>query len=279
MNRRRQAPTTPTFPSGYRASGVLLHVTSLPSRYGIGDIGPAARDWIDRLHDARQAWWQVLPLGPNGAGNSPYQPQSSFAGNWLLISPDDLITDGLLQDDDVADATFPESSVDYTSVSAFKNRLLEIVWKNFAARASPELRLLFGQFCDDHRMWLDDYALFHALQLRYQGAYYLDWPTDLVRRNPAALADARQELAAPIEKVQLAQFLVMRQGMRLKDYAHSQGVRLIGDLPFFCLTRFERCVGESGIVSSGQAAATAIRCGRASRLLQFKRSAVGQPCL
>src|SRR5579863_4528117 len=88
------------FPPDHRASGVLLHVTSLPSRYGIGDVGPAARAWIDRLHEAGQAWWQALPLGPTGYGNSPYQSLSSFAGNWLLISPDDLIADGLLRASD-----------------------------------------------------------------------------------------------------------------------------------------------------------------------------------
>src|SRR5262245_22559444 len=100
------------FPSGYRASGVLLHVTSLPSPYGIGDVGPTALKWINRLHEADQSWWQALPIGPTGYGNSPYQSLSSFAGNWLLISPEGLIEDGLLKAGDVGDRRFPENVVD-----------------------------------------------------------------------------------------------------------------------------------------------------------------------
>src|ERR1700752_2518407 len=112
------------FPPGYRASGVLLHVTSLPSPYGIGDVGPPALAWIDRLHEAGQSWWQALPLGPTGDGNSPYQSLFSFAGNGLLISPDGLIEDGLLQASDVAGHSFSDAVVDYDSVIQFKHSLL-----------------------------------------------------------------------------------------------------------------------------------------------------------
>ena len=130
-------PTTRIpFPPGYRASGVLLHVTSLPSPYGIGDLGSAALTWIDRLQEAGQSWWQVLPLGPTGYGNSPYQSLSSFAGNWLLISPDGLISDGLLRASDVAGQSFPETAVDYDAVTSFKHRLLETAWTNFSAGAA-----------------------------------------------------------------------------------------------------------------------------------------------
>ena len=106
MSDNRQRTSLSPFPPGYRASGVLLHVTSLPSPYGIGDVGPAARAWIDYLHEAGQSWWQALPLGPTGYGNSPYQSLSSFAGNWLLISPDDLVADGLLHPSDTAGPSF-----------------------------------------------------------------------------------------------------------------------------------------------------------------------------
>src|SRR5262249_39325297 len=121
----------PPFPAAYRASGLLLHVTSLPSPYGIGDVGPAAVAWVDRLHEAGQRWWQALPLGPTGYGDSPYQSLSSFAGNSLLISPDWLVEDGLLRVSDCADGSFSPTTVDYDAVKRFKYALLETAWKNF----------------------------------------------------------------------------------------------------------------------------------------------------
>src|ERR1700691_378323 len=122
----------PPFPPEYRASGLLLHVTSLPSPYGIGDLGSSASLWVDRLHDAGQRWWQALPLGPTGYGNSPYQPMSSFAGNALLISPEELIADGLLQASDTQSQSSADV-VDYDSIIPFKRRLLETAWANFKA--------------------------------------------------------------------------------------------------------------------------------------------------
>jgi 4-alpha-glucanotransferase len=217
---------------GYRASGILLHVTSLPSPYGIGDVGPCAFAWIDHLHDADQSWWQGLPLGPTGYANSPYQSLSSFAGNWLLISPDGLVADGLVKLSDVAGQSFPEAAVDYDAVSSFKIRLLQTAWSNFAA-ADLELKLAFELFCQKQAHWLDDYALFRALKVKYGGAHYLEWPSELVRRDAAALAEARRELANLIDLARLAQFLLYRQGERLKQYARAKGIRLIGDLPFF----------------------------------------------
>ena len=155
--------SVPPFPPGYRASGVLLHVTSLPSPYGIGDLGPAAFAWVDRLHEAGQRWWQALPLGPTGYGDSPYQCLSSFAGNELLISPDALIEDGLLPAADVARDAFSPSVVEYEKVVPFKVRLLEIARASFGAGARPDLRPAYEQFCHAHAHWLDDYALFRAL--------------------------------------------------------------------------------------------------------------------
>jgi 4-alpha-glucanotransferase len=225
--------SVPPFPPGYRASGVLLHVTSLPSSYGIGDLWPAAFAWLDRLHDAGQCWWQALPVGPTGYGDSPYQSLSSFAGNELLISPDGLIEDGLLQAADCARETFSSCVVEYERVVPFKIRLLEMAWSRFSAEARPDLRPAYEQFCHAHALWLDDYALFRALKARYNGACYLDWPVALVRRTPAALARARRELANRIEVVRFAQFLLSHQAQRLEQHAHDRGVRLIGDLPFF----------------------------------------------
>jgi 4-alpha-glucanotransferase len=224
---------TPLFPPEYRAAGLLLHVTSLPSRYGIGDLGPAAFEWLDRLSDAGQTWWQALPLGPTGYANSPYQALSSFAGNWLLISPDGLIEDGLLPAADCEGYSFPTDYVDYEAVLAFKRRLLETAWHNFSAGVRADLRTAFEQFCDSQAHWLDDYALFRALKARHNGAYYLDWPAELVQRAPGAMARARRELETGIRQVCFAQFLLFRQGETLKQYARAKGLRLIGDLPFF----------------------------------------------
>jgi 4-alpha-glucanotransferase len=223
----------PPFPPDYRASGLLLHVTSLPSPYGIGDVGPAALAWIDQLHDAGQSWWQALPLGPTGYGNSPYQSVSSFVGNGLLISPDWLIEDGLLCASDCTAPAFSQTAVDFGAVIPFKHRLFGKAWSNFSAGSTPELQTAFEQFCHDQAHWLEDYALFRALKARYNGAYYLDWPAELVQRLPAALERARRELANEIGEVCFAQFLLFRQGERLKKHASSKGVRLIGDLPFF----------------------------------------------
>src|SRR4029450_8748792 len=223
--------TQSAFPPSNRGSGVLLHVTSLPSPYGIGDVGPAALDWIDRLHEASQSWWQALPLGPTGYGNSPYQSLSSFAGNWLLISPDRLIEDGLLKPGDVAGRTFSENVVDYDAVFSFKLGLLEKVAATFNARAGKELKTAFEQFRSEQAHWLDDYALFRALKARYNGACYLGWPTELVERIPVAREQANRELASETDGVRLAQFLIFRQGEKLKQHAHAKGVRLIGDLP------------------------------------------------
>jgi len=227
----KQKPGFPPFPEEYRASGLLLHVTSLPSDYGIGDLGPCAYSWVDRLHEAGQQWWQALPLGPTGYGNSPYQPLSSFAGNELLLSPDALIADKLL---DAADCKshFGSGPVDYDSVVPFKEQLLERAWANFGPRRK-DLHVAFEEFCAQHASWLEDYVLFRALRGRYRGASYLDWPTPLVQRDRAALDEARQELAKQMDQVRLAQFLVFRQAEKLKEYAHSKGVRLIGDLAFF----------------------------------------------
>ena len=222
----------PPFPPEYRASGLLLHVTSLPSPYGIGDLGRAAFSWVDRLHDAGQSWWQALPLGPTGYGNSPYQSPSSFAGNALLISPADLISDGLLQASD-GDSDFRADVVDYDSVIPFNNRLLQKVWTNFRAGERKDLRPAYDEFCAQQANWLEDYALFRALKAKYDGAYYLEWPAELVQRRPDALTEARRELASQIDQVRLAQFLLFRQADQLKEHAHAKGVSLIGDLPFF----------------------------------------------
>jgi 4-alpha-glucanotransferase len=220
------------FPQGYRGAGLLLHVTSLPSRHGIGDIGPAALAWVDRLRDAGQNWWQSLPLGPTGYGNSPYQPLSSFAANELLVSPDWLIEDGLLRDADCL-AAFAPNEIDYEAVIPYKRRLLKTAWANFAAGARADLRADYERFRNDQSHWLEDYALFRALKAKFNGAYFLHWPRELVERVPSKLAEAREALPEIIDQVCFAQWVIFRQSERLKAYTHANGVRLIGDLPFF----------------------------------------------
>ncbi len=232
MNSDGGSISVPPFPPGYRASGVLLHVTSLPSPYGIGDLGSAAFAWIDLLHSAGQRWWQVLPLGPTGYGNSPYQSMSSFAANPALISPDSLIADGLLEKADCRDE-FPADAVDYDRVVPFKARLLRTAWTNFKTGTRKDLRAAYDEFRAQQGHWLDDYALFEALKTKYQEKHYLEWPQDLVERQSDALTRAQRELADQVDEVSFAQFLLFRQTDQLKDYAHSKGVRLVGDLPFF----------------------------------------------
>ena len=220
------------FPPEYRASGLLLHVTSLPSSYGIGDLGPKAFAWIDRLHDAGQRWWQSLPLGPTGYGDSPYQPLSSFAGSAPIISPQLLNAEGLLDRKDY-DVQFAPGAVDYASVIPFKERLLETAWNRFQRVRRGDLLRAYEEFCLGQASWLEDYALFRALKARFGGACYLEWPTELVQRREKALAVAARDLKDDIDRVRVEQFLLSRQGEKLKEYAHSKGVMLIGDLPFF----------------------------------------------
>ena len=232
MSAGSEAGMLPPFPCEYRSSGMLLHVTSLPSPYGIGDLGPSAFSWVDRLYHSGQGWWQALPLGPTGYGNSPYQSLSSFAGNGLLISPEALISDGLLNMSDCA-SQFPSDLVDYDSVIPFKEKLLEKAWTRFISGERSDLRPAYEEFCATQETWLEDYALFRALKNKFDGFYYLEWPEDLIQRKPAALAKARRELAREIDRFRFEQFLLLRQADQLKEYAHAKGVSLIGDLPFF----------------------------------------------
>jgi 4-alpha-glucanotransferase len=233
MTEQAQPTNLPPFPPDYRASGVLLHVTSLPSRFGIGDMGSGAFSWVDRLHEAGQSWWQALPFGPTGFGDSPYQALSSFASNGLLISPELLLRDGLLHEIACEGSSFPPGFVDYGAVIQFKHRLLDQVWGNFRAGVRRDLRAPYELFCHLQAHWLEDYALFRALKEKYHGISYRDWPAELVERVPAAITNARRELSKQIDKVRFAQFLIFQQAQQLKEYAHSRGVQLIGDLPFF----------------------------------------------
>jgi 4-alpha-glucanotransferase len=216
-----------------RSAGILLHPTSLPGPHGIGDLGPAAYRWIDALVEARQTWWQILPLGPTGYGDSPYQCFSAFAGNTYMLSPELLVQDGLVGRDDVAGPSFPNSHVDFGSVIHYKIGLLARAWEHFRRGHAGSLRPQYEEFCERHRDWLDDFALFMAVKAVHGGVSWLDWPGDLVRRQPAALESARRRLADAIGLHRFGQFLFFRQWHDLRAYAHGAGLRFIGDIPIF----------------------------------------------
>lgn len=217
-----------------RSSGILLHPSSLPGRFGIGDLGDEAYRFADFLAAGGQSLWQVLPLGPTGYGDSPYACYSAFAGNTLLISPGRLIDAGLLTSDDLADTpAFAESQVDFESVHEFKDKILRKAYDRFAATKDTDLRRYFEAFCLNHAAWLDDYALFRALKDVHGGKSWHEWDAPFVRRDPNALARAREALRAGIEAQQFYQFLFFKQWSELKAYCNDRGIRLIGDIPIF----------------------------------------------
>ena len=216
-----------------RSAGVLLHPTSLPSPFGMGDLGPAAYQWIDALAHARQSWWQVLPLGPTGFGDSPYQAFSAFAGNPFLVSPQFLRDDGLVDGPDLSGVNFPADRVDFGPAIQFKTRLLRRAWDGFQQGRASGLRPQFDSFVRDNASWLDDYALFMALKDAHDGRGWQQWPAEARRREPAFLQQARKKHADIIGLHQFRQFLVFRQWHYLRDYARQHGIRIIGDIPIF----------------------------------------------
>lgn len=216
-----------------RSSGVLLHPTSLPGRYGVGDLGPMAFAWVEALARAKQSWWQILPLGPTGAGDSPYQSYSAFAGNPNLISPDELVKDRLIATSDLNDVNFPAGFVDYENVGKFKTWLLDRAWRGFKKGAADHLRGDFDRFCREDAYWLDDFALFMAIKQGCDGKSWDKWPMPLVRREPGAIQQAHAELADEVGSQRFRQFLFFRQWSALRDHAHRCGVRLFGDAPIF----------------------------------------------
>lgn len=218
---------------GTRSAGVLLHPTSLPSPFGIGDLGPSAYTWVDLLARYDQTWWQTLPLGPTGFGDSPYQSFSAFAGNPLLISPEKLHADGLIQNGDLNYSAGETTRIDYGAVYNFKIGLLQRAWQNFRAGRTTALKPEFEQFLAEESAWLDSFALFMALRDAHHGALWTTWPAELVRREPAALAKARREHADSIAQHQFRQFLFFRQWRQLRAYANENGIRLFGDAPIF----------------------------------------------
>ncbi len=221
---------------GRRAAGLLLHPTSLPGRFGIGDLGPAADSFCDWAARAGQGVWQVLPMGPTDGSGSPYSVLSAFAGNPLLVSPERLREDGLLPAGALQDAPgFPERRVQFAAVSPWKERLLRTSWEHFERNASAELRRDLDAFRAgaDQAGWLEDWALYAALRARSGGRPWTEWDTDLKRREARALAVARRELAGEIAFHAYVQFLFFWQWARLKHGAERRGIRIVGDVPMY----------------------------------------------
>jgi 4-alpha-glucanotransferase len=217
-----------------RASGILLHPTSLPGDFGIGDLGDAAYEFVDFLASAGQTYWQVLPLSPTGYGDSPYQGLSAFAGNPLLISPEKLVEAGHLSAGDLEDVpAFPQECVDFGPVIRFKSALLDRAFRNFQRQAPPQQHKAFAHFCQEEAHWLEDFALFMALKEAHDLRPWEEWETELATRQPEALDRARESLADDITQQKYRQWQFFEQWLALKAYANEQGLRLIGDIPIF----------------------------------------------
>jgi 4-alpha-glucanotransferase len=217
-----------------RSAGVILHPTCLPSRFGIGDLGPTAAAYVEWLAGAGASWWQVLPLHPPGPGNSPYSAISTFAGNELLISPDLLLEDGLLTDEDLANTPrFPREWVEYDEVVPFKQALLRRAYARFRDLKPLKLMQQLAEFRKRHSAWLGDYALFRALRDSRGGEAWYEWPRELAMREPEALLDWMQAHPDAVDFVEFCQFFFFRQWSSLREWAHEVGVGIFGDLPIF----------------------------------------------
>ncbi|MBE9117567.1 4-alpha-glucanotransferase [Lusitaniella coriacea LEGE 07157] len=217
-----------------RTSGILLHPTSFPGRFGIGDLGEAAYRFIDFLADSWQQVWQILPLGPTGYANSPYLSYSAFAGNPLLINLEWLASEGLLSEEDFANLpNFPEQTVDYDLAIAVKMPLLQKASQNFQRVASAERKAEFQQFCEAHAYWLDDYALFMALKETHKGQSWSQWDRAIAHREPQAIKNWTELLQSQIFYHKYLQAEFFRQWSSLRRYANEKGVQVFGDLPIY----------------------------------------------
>jgi 4-alpha-glucanotransferase len=217
-----------------RSSGLLLHPTSLPSRYGMGDLGWAAYQFVDFLSRSQQQFWQILPLGPTGHGNSPYMCYSSMAGNPLLISVEILRDQGLLTNEDLAAIPdFPAHYVDYDRVNQAKFPLLLKAAEKFREQAAIEQRQAFESFCASRAFWLNDFAFFMALKDAHEGAGWHQWEETIARRKPEAMEEWHGRLKLEIFNHKYLQFEFFRQWSDLKQYANDRGISIIGDLPIY----------------------------------------------
>jgi 4-alpha-glucanotransferase len=217
-----------------RRSGVVLHPTSLPGPYGIGDLGDSAFKFVDWLANAEQGYWQVLPLSPTGYGDSPYQGLSAFAGNPLLISPDKLVEKGHLAPQDLLEIpAFPPERVDFGWVISWKIELLKRAHANFTANASREHQAAFNAFVRAQAFWLEDAAIFLALKVAHNGSAWYEWEPELAARKPDALKRVRQTLAEEISRQKYLQWIFSEQWLAVKAYANAREIDIMGDLPIY----------------------------------------------
>jgi 4-alpha-glucanotransferase len=216
-----------------RSSGILMHVTSLPSRGGIGDLGPAAYEFVDWLAAAKQTLWQILPTGPAGYGNSPYSCTSAFAGNVLMISLERLAERGLVGGELVGALPDGASPVDFDSVRARKLPLLRQAAVTFLRSASGQARKRYEDFCRANHWWLEDYVLFSALRERFRDQPWNNWPEEIARRRPRTLAKLNSELHQQLEVERFLQFAFFEQWGALRAYCADRGIRIIGDVAIF----------------------------------------------
>ena len=216
-----------------RSAGILLHPTSLPGKYGIGDLGNDAYSFVDFLAEAGQTLWQVFPLGPTGYGDSPYQCFSAFAGNPLLVSPDKLIEDGFLSENEINSPPPSEpGNVDYGKVIEYKKKILRTAFNNFKNNSNG-LDKNFNSFCKEHKEWLDDFSLFIACKDAHNGAAWSEWDKGLVHRDKSSLKEWSEKLSDDIQYNKFVQFIFLRQWKALKNYSNQKGIKIIGDMPIF----------------------------------------------
>ncbi|MFC7000011.1 malto-oligosyltrehalose synthase [Rufibacter roseus] len=219
-----------------RGAGILLHITSLPSDFGIGDMGPEARKFADFLAASNQKFWQLLPLNPieAGQGYSPYSSISSRAGNPLLISPVALAKEGLLPENELSNYHLPQTgSVDYDQAQKVKDELLEKAWQNFKSGDFPTLQQQFIDYCGTEAGWLHDFALYVLLKAQNGGSAWFQWPDEYKQRDAAALEQLAQENAEAVEKTKWVQFIFNKQWKRLRTYCNNRGIQMFGDMPFY----------------------------------------------
>jgi len=216
-----------------RGSGVLLHITSLPSPFGIGDLGSSAYAFADWLAETKQRFWQILPLNPTDLayGNSPYHGTSAFAGNKLLLSPELLVQEGFLNQEDL-DTTppFPEETVDFRAVVEHKSLLFQKAYERFKTGKEPEA---YQQFCTENAFWLDDFAHFVANKSRHPGQVWNQWPKALRDRKRQALISSRMACQDEIGKEKFLQYLFFKQWSSLKRYCNDRNIQIIGDMPIY----------------------------------------------
>ena len=218
-----------------RTCGVLMHITSLPSPYGVGTLGSEAYKFVDFLKKAGQTYWQILPVGPTGFGDSPYQSYSAFAGNPMLIDIDELIKAGLVSEDDKDLKILAEKKefADFGQMFSFKRLILAKAHAAFAANADSEQMYLFGKFCRKNAWWLDDYAMFMSMKYFFKQVMWTEWADSYRLRDPQTLAKYAEEHGVDIDCWKFMQFLFFRQYKNLKKYANKRGISIYGDMPIY----------------------------------------------